>query len=103
MCPGRSRHPDILLVSIAIFARCRNVRAMHEDSTWSRAMSDPVKPERIATVAAAARVPLPPEAAARIATVLGSTIERFAATGRDMPFETEPATFAVVQWQEIER
>ena len=51
----------------------------------------------------AARVPLAPGSAARIARAVGPTIARFAAEKIDIALETEPSTFVAVQRQEIGR
>ncbi len=66
-------------------------------------MADEVTAERIATIAAAARVPLEPGSAARIARAVAPTIARFAAEQVDLALETEPSTFVVVQRREIGR
>jgi hypothetical protein len=66
-------------------------------------MPDEVTAERVATVAAAARVPLAPASAERIARATGSTISRFASEKVDIALETEPSTFVVVQRREIGR
>ena len=66
-------------------------------------MSDEVTADRVAAVAAAARVPLAPGSAARIARSTGSTISRFASENVDIALETEPSTFVVVQRREIGR
>jgi hypothetical protein len=66
-------------------------------------MSDQVTAERVAAVAAAARVPIAANAPARIAQAVGPTVARFAAVELDTSFETEPSTFVVVQRAELER
>jgi hypothetical protein len=66
-------------------------------------MSDGVDPERVRLIAEAARVPLRPEAPARIARAVAPTVARFAAAELVLPFETEPSTYMVVQRREIER
>jgi hypothetical protein len=66
-------------------------------------MPDEVTAERVATVAAAARVPLAPGSAERIARATGSTISRFASEKVNIALETEPSTFVLVQRREIER
>ena len=66
-------------------------------------MPDEVTAERIAAMAEAARVPLAPGSAARIARATGPTITRFAAEKVDIALETEPSTFVAVQRQEIGR
>jgi hypothetical protein len=66
-------------------------------------MSDQVTAERVAAIAAAARVPIAPGAPARIAQAVGPTVARFAAADANTPFETEPSTFVTVQRMELER
>jgi hypothetical protein len=66
-------------------------------------MPDEVAAERIATMAAAARVPLEAASAARIARAVSPAIARLAREPVDFPFETEPASFLVVQRQERDR
>ena len=66
-------------------------------------MPDEVTAERVATMAEAARVPLAPGSAARIARATGPTIARFAAEKIDIALETEPSSFVAVQRQEIGR
>jgi len=66
-------------------------------------MPDEVAAERIATMAAAARVPLEAASAARIARAVTPTVTRLANEPIDFPFETEPASFVVVQRQERDR
>jgi hypothetical protein len=60
-------------------------------------MPDDVTPERVATIAAAARVPLAPESPARIARATAPTVTRFAAGNLALEMETEPATFIAAQ------
>jgi hypothetical protein len=62
-----------------------------------------VTPERVAIMAAAARVPIQPGAEARIAQAVGPTAGRFAAIPFDVPLETEPSSFVVVQRAELDR
>ena len=66
-------------------------------------MPDEVTAERVAAIAAAARVPLAPDSPARIARATGPTITRFAAEPLDLALETEPASFVVVQRRELAR
>jgi len=66
-------------------------------------MPDDVTPERIATLAAAARVTLPPDGAARIARAVSPMVARFAAAQIAMPLETEPSTFVAVQHKDAGR
>ena len=63
-------------------------------------MPDDVTAERIATMAAAARVAIAPESAARIARAVTPAVARLAAAPIEFPFETEPASFLVVQRRE---
>jgi hypothetical protein len=66
-------------------------------------MPDEVTAARVATIAAAARVPLAPGSAERIARATGSTVSRFTSEKVDIALETEPSTFVVVQRREIGR
>jgi hypothetical protein len=66
-------------------------------------MPDEITPERIATIAAAAQVPLAPGAAARIARATAATIARFAGEQVEIALEIEPSTFVVVQRSELGR
>jgi len=61
-----------------------------------------VDPDRIRTMAEAARVPLRADAPARIARAVAPTVTRFAAEKLCLALETEPSTFVVVQRREIE-
>ena len=54
-------------------------------------------PREIKAMAEAAGVPVSAEVAARIADSLGPAFEGFAAVAGTLPFDLEPATFAVVQ------
>jgi hypothetical protein len=65
-------------------------------------MSDAVTAERVRILAAAARVPLADESAARIAHAVTPTVTRFVKENISIPFETEPSTFTVVQRRDIE-
>jgi hypothetical protein len=60
-------------------------------------MPDEVPPERVQVIAAAARVPLEFSTAARVARAVNPTVARFASAEPAFPFETEPASFVVVQ------
>ncbi len=60
-------------------------------------MPNGITPDRVAAIAAAARVPLAAEDAARIAGAVAPTAARFAAARVELPVETEPSTFVVVQ------
>jgi hypothetical protein len=66
-------------------------------------MSDDVMPDRIAAIAAAARLPLAPEDAARIARAVAPTMARFTAAAIDLPLEVEPSSYVVVQRRRIRR
>jgi len=66
-------------------------------------MPDEVTPERVAAIAAAARVPLDQTAAARVARAVNPTVSRFAAEKLALPLEVEPATYAVVARQGIKK
>jgi hypothetical protein len=62
-----------------------------------------VTPERVATIAASARVPLNATAAERVASAVNPTVARFAAEKINLPIEIEPSTFTVVARGEIRR
>jgi hypothetical protein len=66
-------------------------------------MTDEVTPERVAAIAAAARVPLDQTAAARVARAVNPIATRFAAEKLAQPLEVEPATYAVVARQGINK
>jgi hypothetical protein len=66
-------------------------------------MTGEVEPDRVAAIAAAARITLAPEDAERIARAVTPTAARFAAARIDLPLETEPASFEVVQRREVGR
>jgi hypothetical protein len=66
-------------------------------------MSEDVTAERISALAAAARIPLPDGAAARIARAVSPTVARYAAQNIALPMETEPSTFLVVQRKDMAR
>lgn len=57
--------------------------------------------ERIALIAAAARVPLAPDSRARIARAVTPTLSRFAAAGVKLTFEIEPSSLTVIGREEI--
>ena len=59
-------------------------------------MADKVTPERIATFAAAARIPIQDGAAARIAKAVSPTVARISEQNIQLPFEIEPASFVVI-------
>ena len=54
-------------------------------------------PREIKAMAEAAGVPVSAEVAARIANSLGPAFEGFSAVAGTLPFDLEPATFAIVQ------
>ena len=62
-----------------------------------------VSPDRVTAIASAARVPLAPIDAERIARSVAPTVARFTTAKIDLALEIEPASFAAVQWREIER
>ena len=64
-------------------------------------MSDEVSPDRVAVIAAAARVPIKPDSCARVARAVTPTVTRFAALGPAIEFEVEPSSFAATAHQEI--
>jgi hypothetical protein len=66
-------------------------------------MPGEIEPDRVAAIAAAARIPLAAEDATRIARAVTPTAARFAAAKIDLPLETEPSSFVVVQRREIGR
>jgi hypothetical protein len=66
-------------------------------------MPDEVAAERVATMAAAARVPLEAASAARVARAVTPTVARLANEPIDFVFETEPSSFIAVQQQERDR
>jgi hypothetical protein len=59
-------------------------------------MADDVTPERIASIAAGAGIPLDAAAAARVARSVTPTVRKFAEAKVILPLEVEPATFVVV-------
>jgi len=66
-------------------------------------MSDEVTPERIAALAAAARVPISEKGPERIARAVTPTVTRFGAEKIAIPLETEPSSFVVVQHKDAGR
>lgn len=62
-------------------------------------MTDKVTSERIATFAAAARVPISDAAAARVAKTVEPTVARMRALDLALQLEIEPSTFVVVARQ----
>lgn len=59
-------------------------------------MTDKATAERVATIAAAARVPLRDDAAARIANAVTPAVARFGEERIALTFEVEPSTYVVV-------
>jgi hypothetical protein len=66
-------------------------------------MPEEVTPERVAALAAAARVPLSDDAPARIARAVTPTVARYAAENIAIALETEPSSFLVVQHKDAGR
>jgi len=62
-----------------------------------------ISADRVSAVAIAARVPLAPIEAERIARAVAPTVARFARAKIDLSLETEPASFLAVQRREIAR
>ena len=60
-------------------------------------MPEKVSPKRVTIMAGAARVPLAPDAAARIARAVTMPVNRLAAAGIALEMEIEPATFVAIQ------
>jgi hypothetical protein len=54
-------------------------------------------PKEIKAMADLAGVPVSAEVAARVANSVGPAFEGFAAVAGTLPFDLEPATFAIVQ------
>ncbi|NWG23654.1 MAG: hypothetical protein HXY30_04410 [Pseudorhodoplanes sp.] len=59
-------------------------------------MNGKVTPERVAAIAAAARVPLRSDAAARIANAVTPAVARFGDEPIALALEIEPATYVVI-------
>jgi len=59
-------------------------------------MAEDVIPERIAAIAASARIPLDAAAAARVAHSVTPIVRKFAEAKVILPLEVEPATFVIV-------
>lgn len=59
-------------------------------------MTDKVTPERIAMFAAAARVPIPDTAPARIAKAVSPAVARMTAENIQLQLEIEPASFVAI-------
>jgi hypothetical protein len=66
-------------------------------------MADKVTPERIAIMAAAARVPLPEGSPARIAKAVAPVAGRMAQHDIAIAFEIEPASYVAVARQGANR
>jgi hypothetical protein len=64
-------------------------------------MPDEISSDRVLANGRAARVPLKPEDATRIARAVAPVVARFAAAEIELSLETEPATYLMVQRQEI--
>ena len=62
-----------------------------------------VSPDRVAALAAAARIPLAEDAPARIARAVTPTVTRYAAENIAIPLETEPSSFIVAQLKDSGR
>jgi hypothetical protein len=65
-------------------------------------LPDKVTAQRVATIAAAARLPLAPGSAERIATGVSGPAARFAAENISLAMEVEPATYGAVARQDCE-
>jgi hypothetical protein len=59
--------------------------------------------ERILTVAEAARIPIEPQSASRVAAAVGPAVSRLTAAQLTIPLEIEPSSFMTVQQREIQR
>ena len=66
-------------------------------------MPDDVTSERVAAIAAAARIPLAEGRAARIASTVAPMVISYAAGNIAMPLETEPSSYLVVQHKDADR
>ena len=66
-------------------------------------MAVEITPERVLTIAAAARVPIDAEAVPRIVRGVTVPVRKIAEVPPEFPFETEPATFMLVQRQDLAR
>jgi hypothetical protein len=62
-------------------------------------MSERVTAERVKAFAAAARVPIEDEAAARAAKAVDATVGRLDELALQLPLETEPASFVAIARQ----
>jgi ABC-type ATPase with predicted acetyltransferase domain len=66
-------------------------------------MANELTAERVAVLAAAARVHLDTATAARVARTVSPTVGQFSTPDIVVPFEIEPATFVVVQHRDARR
>ena len=66
-------------------------------------MAAEVTPERVAAIAASARIHLDATAAGRVARSVNPTVTRFIEEKITLPLEIEPATFVVVARKGIVR
>jgi hypothetical protein len=66
-------------------------------------MPDKITAERVAANAAAARIPLAPGSAERIANGVSGAAQRFAAENIALPMELEPATYAAIARQDAKK
>jgi hypothetical protein len=64
-------------------------------------MPDDISSDRVLANARAARVPLNPDDPGRIARAVAPVAARLAAAKIELPLETEPASFLMVQRREI--
>jgi hypothetical protein len=62
-------------------------------------MSESVTAERVKAFAAAARVPIEDEAAARAASAVDATVRRLDELALQLPLEIEPASFVAIARQ----
>jgi hypothetical protein len=60
-------------------------------------------PQEVEALAAVAGLPVTIDVAARIANSIGPAFENFAAVAGTLPFDLEPATFALVSGKCIDR
>jgi hypothetical protein len=62
-----------------------------------------VSAERILTVAEAARIPIEPQSAKRVAAAVTPAVNRLSAANLTIALEIEPSSFMAVQQREIKR
>jgi hypothetical protein len=62
-----------------------------------------VPAERILTIAAAARIPIEPQSASRVAAAVTPAVNRLSAAKLTISLEIEPSSFMAVQQREIKR